>query len=175
MANYGTLVKANLYFAGRLYTDDWDRAGPADRMGAMVQATELIDQFDYIDEKYTVRTVLDAADSGTDWTTAANMAILRAAEAAQDLEFPRGKSNVVPTEVEWATYLIAKALLSGRDPDQDLENLSIRVASFGGVRNTYDREGEYNEHIAHLIPSPEAWTLIRPFLRDRDTFTVKRV
>ena len=176
MASYGTLVDANLFFESRLHSYDWDIINVADRQKAMNQATELIDQFDYIGQKYPVQQVLDSisAVSG-DSTTDENQEALRAAEESQALEFPRGDSTVVPTEIETACYLIAKALLSGRDPDADLESLAVRSSAYGGVRTSYKLEGKGQEHMAHLIPSPQAFNLIRPFFRERNLFDVKRV
>ena len=174
MANYGTLTAANIFFAQRLHSYDWDISNVDDRQKALNQSTELIDQFDYIGQKYAVQQAIDATGV-VDWSTDENQAILRAAELSQPLEFPRGDSAVIPTEIETATYLIAKALLSGRDPDADLESLSVRTSSYGGVRTVYQRDGNNQEHMAHLIPSPQAFNLISPFFRERDTFTVKRV
>ena len=173
-SHYGTLVNANLFFGMRLYTTAWDKAAGARRTAALVEATELVDQFDYIGEKYAVQVVLDAQEDWYDWTTAAAMEALRTAELSQDLSFPRGDSSTVPTEIEHATYLIAKELLAGRDVNLDLENLAVKSAAYGGIKDSYQRDGNLVEHITHLIPSPEAWALIKPFLRERDTFTIKR-
>jgi len=176
MASYGTLSAANAFFADRLHSYDWDISTVVDRQKAMNQATELIDQFDYIGQKYPVQVACDAITAaGTDVTSDANQLALRVAEESQDLEFPRGDSSTIPTEIETACYLIAKALLSGRDPDADLESLSVKSAAYGGVRTAYQRDGNNQEHMAHLIPSPQAFNLIRPFFRERDSFDVKRV
>jgi hypothetical protein len=174
--SYGTLSKANAFFLQRLHNYDWDISTVEDRQKAMNQATELIDQFDYIGQKYTVQVVCDSIDDASgDKTTDASQLALRDAEEAQELEFPRGDSSTIPTEIETACYLIAKALLSGRDPDADLESLSVKSAAYGGVRTAYDRTGNTQEHMAHLIPSPQAFNLIRPFFRERNLFDVKRV
>ena len=175
MSNYGSVAGGNAFFAARLHAYDWDRSSPDDRLKALVQATELIDQFDYIGQKATVYTLVEASDDDTDWTTATNRALIQAAEEAQPLEFPRDADSTVPTEIENATYLIAKALLSGRDPEADLENLSVTTSSYGGVKTSYQRDGNNQEHLAHLIPSPQAFNLIRPFFRERNLFDVKRV
>ena len=174
MANYGSVAGGNAFFAARLHAYDWDRSSPDDRMKALVQATELIDQFDYIGQKHTVYEV-ETNNPDTDYTTDENRPIIQAAEEAQVLEFPRDADTVVPTEIENATYLIAKALLSGRDPEADLENLAVQQSQYGGVKTTYQREGNNQEHLAHLIPSPQAFNLIRPFFRERNLFDVKRV
>lgn len=174
MANYGTVSGGNTFFAERLHAYDWDRSTPEDRQKALSQATELIDQFDYIGQKNTVY-VLQSNNPDTDWTTDENRPIIQAAEEAQPLEFPRDADTTVPPEIETATYLIAKALLSGRDPEADLENLSVLQSQYGGVKTTYQREGNNQEHMAHLIPSPQGFNLIRPFFRERDMFDIKRV
>ncbi len=176
MPSYGTLVAANVFFDQRLHSYDWTQASATDRQKAMNQSTELIDQFAYIGQKYPVQIVYDAiAANNGDVTTDANQVLLRAAEESQELEFPRGDSSTIPTEIETACYLIAKALLSGRDPDVDLESLAIKSAGYGGVKTSYQRDGANQEHMAHLIPSPQAFNLIRPFFRERDLFDVKRV
>jgi len=175
MSNYGTVAGGNTFFGARLHAYDWDSATPEDKQKALVQASELIDQFDYIGQKYAVQVVIDAQDDSYDWSTDEGQEALRTAELSQELEFPRGDSATIPTEIETACYLIAKALLSGRDPEADLENLSVKSTAYGGVRTTYQRDGNNQEHLAHLIPSPQAFNLIRPFFRERDTFDVKRV
>jgi len=175
MTNYGSVAEGNTFYAARLHSFDWDNAIPADKLKALVQASELIDQFDYLGQKYAVQQVIDAQDDYYDWCTDEAQETLRTADLSQELQFPRGSSNTVPTEIEHACYLIAKALLSGRDPEADLENLAIRSSAYGGVRTTYQREGNNQSHISHLIPSPQAFNLICPFFRERDAFDVKRV
>lgn len=185
--HYGTVLEANQYFDNRLFTFDWDRASPQDKIKALNMATSLIDQFDYIGQKYPVQTVLDEIEAersqtlgfgfpnkGTSEYTDEQRERLRVANLSQEREFPRGDVNDVPTEIEHACYLIAKELLGGREPDKDLENLGTRSAQYGDVKTTYDRNGNVQEHIAHLIPSPEAFNKIRPFLRERNVFEVKR-
>jgi hypothetical protein len=174
MSNYGTVNEGNAFFDTRLHAFDWDNASVEDRGKALVQATELIDQFDYVGRKYTVQVAVDALGD-VDLDTDENRATLRAAELAQELEFPRGDSAVIPTEIETATYLIAKALLSGRDPDADLEALSTKATAYGDIRTTYNRDGNHQEHVAHLIPSPQAFNLLRPFLREHHEFDSKRI
>lgn len=175
MANYGTVNDGNAFFDARLHSYDWDQATVSDRGKALVQASELIDQFDYVGDKYTVYVAKEALGDLADLTTDENKEILRQAELAQELEFPRGSSATIPTEIEYACYLIAKALLSGRDPDMDLESMATKSTSYGDVRTSYDRSGNTQEHITHLIPSPQAFNLLRPFFRERNQFDLYRV
>jgi len=163
MIAYGNITSADLFFANRLFTFDWDNANIDDRQKAISHATMLIDQFAYIGDKYSVSMIVDPTQEQR-----------QAAEIAQPLEFPRGDSSVVPSEIEHACYLIAQALLSGRNPDMDLEGLANTSVSYGGVRTNFDRS-EIMEHVSHLIPSPEAFNLLRPFFRRKNSFYVKRV
>jgi len=165
MSNYGTVNAANAFFDSRLHSWDWEQAIVADRLRALVQATEYIEQFDYVGEKYAVNALgEDATDEEK-----------RVARLSQPLEFPRGDVNEVPIEIEHACYLIAKALLSGRDPDMDLESLATKSTAYGDVRTAYNRDGNTMEHLAHLIPSPQAWNLLKPFLRYRNRFDTSKV
>lgn len=167
---YGTVNAGDTYFNARLHGWDWKNASNADKTAALVEASELIDQFDYAEQKYTI----DQLGDRNDYTQEAWETAIQAANASQPHEFPRGDVNTVPTEIEEATYLIANALLSGRDPEQDLENQTLRTARMGQLSSARDVGGNTNEHIAHLIPSVKAWHKIRPFLRSRDGFCFDR-
>jgi hypothetical protein len=177
MSNYyGTVNEGNAYYVARLHSFDWTQATVADRLAALVQATELIDQFAYLGYKKTTQGALDAIEAvDGDPTTDANRTVLRAAEQAQALEFPRGADTDVPTEIETACYLIAKALLGGRDPDMDLEALASRGVQYGDVKTLYSRTSNTQDHTAHLIPSPQAFNLLRPFFRERYQFNMHKV
>lgn len=166
--HYGSIVGANAFFASRLHSYDWEMATVLDRTKALNQATEIINQFNYLGEKYSVN-ALKAANPK------ASCEEIRLANLSQENEFPRGTVNQVPVEIEKACYLIAKALLAGRDPDADLESLSTQAASYGGMRTTYDRSAETMDHVRHLVPSPQAFYLLLPFFREDKEFTLKRV
>lgn len=165
MAYYGTVAAGDTYFASRLFSWDWSQATAEDKAKALQHAADLIDQFDYIGDKFTI------AALGTD----PDEADVQTANLAQPNEFPRGDSATIPAEIEQAAYLIAQKLLSGRDPDMDLEGLSVKAERYGSVSSSYDREGNTQEHLAHLIPSPQAFNLMRPFFRQRNIFSTKRM
>jgi hypothetical protein len=173
MAFYGTVNEANAFFDARLWTYDWDNASVADRSKALQHATDLIDQFDYVDQKYAVAVLYGTESSPLTPTDAE----IRAAELSQPLQFPRGdsadSSSTIPTEIEHACYLIAKALMT-RDPEADLEALATKKTQYGEVRTEYNRDGNHLDHVQHMIPSAQAWNLLRPFLRRRMTFDVNR-
>lgn len=170
MAFYGTVNGGDIYFASRLHSYDWTTSSADDKLKAISQASELIDQFDYVGQKHTI----NALGSQNDFTPLAWEAAIIAANIAQPLEFPRGYSAVIPSDIEQAAYLIAQALLSGRDPDQDLENVTLKMSRMGQLVSQRDTEGNTQDHLAHLIPSPLAWNKIRPFLRERNQFTLNR-
>ena len=161
---YGSVSGGDTYFGARLHNYDWQNSSNADKSAALTEASELIDQFDYVEQKYAICLL---GDSPTE-------AQIQAANVSQPHEFPRGDSATVPDDIEQAAYLIAQALLSGRDPEQDLENQTLRSARMGQLSSGRDVVGNTNEHIAHLIPSPKAWNKIRPFLRERNSFDLKR-
>lgn len=165
MAYYGTIAAGDVYFAARLFSWDWSQATADDKAKALQHAADLIDQFDYIGDKYAIAALGDDPDEDA----------VKAANLTQPNEFPRGDTNTVPVEIEQAAYLIAQKLLSGRDPDMDLEGLSVKSERYGSVSSSYDREGNTQEHMAHLIPSPQAFNLLKPFFRLRNVFQTKRM
>lgn len=165
MAYYGTVGGGNTYFSARLFSWDWQNATDDDKAKALQVAADLINQFDYLGQKYTVAIL---GDGVTDEER-------KAANLSQSNEFPRGSSNVIPAEIEQAAYLIAQKLLSGRDPELDLESLAVKFERYGTVQTSYDRSGNTQEHLAHLIPSPQAFNLLRPFFRERNVFYTKKV
>jgi hypothetical protein len=62
---------------------------------------------------------------------------IRAAEAEQALEFPRGEDTEVSEAIRIACYEIAHSLLDGKDPEIELENLGMVSQGYESVRTTY--------------------------------------
>jgi hypothetical protein len=91
------------------------------------------------------------------------------------LEFPRGEDTVVPETIDRVCYEIAYALLDGKDPDLELENLGISSQTYGEVSTTYSRGQTLIEHIVNCVPSAQAWNWLKPFLRDGDMLALLRV
>jgi hypothetical protein len=100
---------------------------------------------------------------------------IRAAEAEQVLEFPRGEDTVVPETIRRACYEIAYSLLDGKDPELELENLGVVSQGYSSVRTTYSRSQVPIEHLINGIPNALAWRLLKPFLRDGDAVKLTRV
>ena len=96
------------------------------------------------------------------------------AVSTQTNEFPRTGFTTVPDDVVMATHFIAYALLSGKD-------IELEAATIGNVSSSLSgtgvREAKNYKHIAfaHGIPSARAWYLLKPFLRDGDSFALMRV
>jgi len=165
---YGTLDEADEYFANRLHETAWTEASANDRRKALIAARGIIDALNYKGTKASVYTLLQANPS-------ASQDEIRAAEASQALEFPRGADTVVPEAVRVASYEIAYALLDGKDPEVELENLAVNAMGYGAVKTSYERSQLPIEHTIHLVPSSAAWRLLKPFLRDSDALKLSRL
>ena len=168
MIYYGTLAEADSYFASRLHERAWFDADPADRPKALWAATQIIDALNYKGNKHNVYTLLLANPS-------ASQDEIRAAEANQPLEFPRGADTTVPEAVRIAAFEIAHALLDGKDPELELENLAVNSMGYGAVKTSYERSQLPIEHIVNMVPSSVAWRLLKPFLRDSDALKLLRL
>jgi len=167
-AYYGTLDEADSYFAKRLHEVAWSAASALDREKALIAARGIIDALNYKGNKNSVYTLLQANPSAT-------QDAIRAAEATQPLEFPRGADTVVPEALRVASYEIAYALLDGKDPELELENLAVNAMGYGAVKTSYERSQLPIEHVVNLVPSSVAWRLLRPFLRDSDALKLLRL
>jgi len=168
VAVYGTQNEADSYFANRLHEISWTDATSADRAKALIAARGIIDGLSFKGYKATVYTLLQANPSATQEQ-------IQTAEAAQPLEFPRGADTVVPEAIRIAEYEIAYALLDGKDPELELENLAVNAMSYGAVKTSYERSQLPIEHIINMCPSSTAWRLLRPFLRDSDALKLSRL
>lgn len=167
-AMYGTLDLANTYFSTRLHSTLWTNSSSTNKTNALYKATEIIDALNFKGSKATVYATLLADEYALQST-------LRVAEAAQELEFPRDADTTVPDAILRACYEIAFSLLDGVDPDLELENIAITSQGYAGVKTTYNREQQPIEHIINGIPSPMAWRLLKPFLRDSNSIKFSRI
>lgn len=168
LVNYGSVADATTYFANRLHEHAWTEAEIADRPKALLAATAIIDTLNFKGNKHPVHELLENNASAT-------VAEVRAAEASQLLEFPRGSDTTVPQAIERACYEIAHALLDDIDPELELEALQISSAGYESVRTTYSRSQEPVVHIINGVPSSLAWRLLQPFLRDEDAIRLARI
>jgi len=162
------IAEATGYFAQRLHETAWSDASDANREKALIAARGIIDGLNYKGNKASVYTLLQANPS-------ASQDAIRAAEVSQSLEFPRGADTEVPEAIRIAEYEIAYALLDGKDPELELENLAISAMGYGAVKTSYERSQLPIEHIINLVPSSVAWRLLKPFLRDSDAIKLSRL
>lgn len=165
---YGTLDEADEYFANRLHETAWTDASANDRRKALAAGRGIIDTLNYKGSKHSVHALLQA-------NPFASQDEIRAAEAGQPLEFPRGADTAVPEAIRVAGYEIAYALLDGKDPELELENLAVSAMGYGAVKTSYERSQLPIEHIINLVPSSVAWRLLKPFLRDSDAMRLSRL
>lgn len=158
---YGTVAEGDTYFANRLTGNrpGWTTRSDTDKTNALRRMTQIIDTLSFKGNKHTVYELLEADPT-------ASSEEVRAAEAAQELEFPRGEDTTVPEAIAIATYEGADALLRGVDPELEYENLMTTELRFADVRTKYDRSIAPVEHILAGVPSVIAWRYLRPFLRD---------
>ncbi len=169
MTYYGTLQDAEAYFEDRLHADVWADAVVTDRPKALKWATRIIDALNFKGYKATVYTLLQATPNAT-------TAQVRAAEASQELEFPRDADTEVPEAIKRACYEIAYSLLDDRDPEMELETLMVTNLKYGSlVGTTFERNMSPVEHTVNGVPSMSAWTVLKPFLRDSDEIKLSRV
>lgn len=172
---YGTLEDAQDYFDNRLHEYAWSEATPSDRPKALWAAAQIIDTLSYKGHKHAVWEYLQSLPTPHLWLSKDQEAAIRAAEASQVHEFPRGSDTETPQAILIACYELAYSLLDGKDPEMELQNLGIVSHGFSGARTMYDRNLIPVEHIVNGVPNAYAWRLIRPFLRDDMAFRVIRV
>lgn len=164
---YGDYSDANEYMlTARLHNKAWVKATADERKRAMVQATLLIDMLNFKDKKHAVWQLCTGNPEATDEE-------IRAAEAAQELEFPRGADTTIPNAIQKACWEIAYELLDGRSPQLEAENLAVVSQGYSSVRTTYQRDVPI-EHLKNFIPSGLAWRWLFPFLLDENQIDLRR-
>jgi hypothetical protein len=171
MAFYGTVIGANAYFDARLHSEEWGDSAPSDRPKALTEATQLIDSLNYRGVKNTVWLIM--YDQSTDFRPEPKLLVNQpnrdeviAADATQGLEFPRGKDTAVPTEIEWACYEIALALIEGFDPEDAVDRMGVIRQAYSAVRTTYDSGSKAQEYLVYGIPTARVWRWLKPYLTD---------
>lgn len=146
MTPYITIADATIYFSERLHTEVWDEASNTDRLKALIMATRTIDKLNFIGDK---------------------------TDSAQTLQFPRGGDSNVPDAIKEATCEVALRLLDGIDIDMEIENVRTNSSGISSVNNTYDAR-VVPEYVLAGVPSPTAWHLLKPYLRDARELSVTR-
>jgi hypothetical protein len=165
MLSYLEVADANTYFADRLHSEVWDSASSEDRDKALKTATQAIERLRFHGQRHAVYAAVQAGGDET--------AILSAV-ASQPLEFPRDADEEVPQEILDAVCEEALALLDGKDPDQELEDLPAKAQGYSSVRVTMDRSF-VQEHLNAGIVSPRAWRMLKPYLLESRSVKLHRV
>jgi hypothetical protein len=165
---YGTIYEADAYFAARLHEQTWSESEATDREKALWAAALIIDALNFKGDKHSVYEALQADPNSSAET-------IRVADGSQVLEFPRDADTEVPEEIRIASYEVAYSLLDGKDPDLELEALGIISHSFQGTSTSYSRNQVPIENIINGVPSPQAWRLLRAYLREDDAIILSRI
>jgi hypothetical protein len=169
MAYYGTLIEANAYFDARLHSEGWSDSEPSDRPKALTEATQIIDDLNYRGVKNSVWLIMYEYNAGTEkeekiLINSPTRDAVITADATQEKEFPRGKDTVVPTEIEWACYEIALALLEGFDSEDAIDRINVVRQAYSAVRTTYAAENAAIEYLVYGIPTARVWRWLKPYL-----------
>jgi hypothetical protein len=169
MAYYGTLTEANEYFDARLHSEGWSDSNPSDRPKALTEATQIIDDLNYRGVKNAVWLIMYEYNSGTEkeekkLVNPPSRDEVIVADDTQAMEFPRGKDTVVPTEIEWACYEIALALLEGFDSEDAIDRVNVIRQAYSAVRTTYAADNAAMEYLVYGIPTVRVWRWLKPYL-----------
>ena len=143
--SYVTVAEGNTYFLTKLNTIAWDEASDNDKAKALVQATQAIEQLNYIDEKL---------------------------DEDQTTQFPRLNLDT-PQAVKDAICEIAIRYLDGIDIESEIEALQIVNEKISNMSAT--KTVKVPEHLMAGIVSYRAWVLLRPYLRDSRNLRLERV
>lgn len=144
---YGSVTEGGDYFNTKLNVPIWTNATNINKRKGLIQATRIIDRLNFVGEK---------------------------SEETQVLEFPRYPDEIVPLDIEKATYEIAYRLLAGFDEEHSESNVGVLSRQWGPVSTSYSEKFRA-EHIAAGVPSVEAWRLLKPYLRNPRRIQLNRV
>lgn len=164
---YVTPAEADNYLSQKMQASTWLAAPPADKLASIVEATRIINRLNFVGHKTVAYHALQLNDLAK--------SELRAIEAQQALAFPRDDDTDIPEDIKAACCECAFALINGIQPEQELWSLATVSESVGplAIRSTYDRT-RVSEWIIAGVPSPTAWHLLRPYLRDPMSCSLSR-
>ena len=135
---YATYTEGDTYFDEQINASAWTDSVDADKTKALQMATNSIDRLNFRGKKAT---------------------------EAQVLQFPRMDDSDVPQDIKDACCEEALALLDGKDPELELENLRMTSQQYGNnIKSVY--QSTPPEHIIAGIVSGKAWRFLKPYLRD---------
>ena len=144
--SYIDIATGESYFAKKLNKSAWDDATNSDKALAILQSTLIIDQLNFVGEK---------------------------ADSDQNRQFPRKDDTTVPEAIKNATAEIALALLDGKDPELEFENLDMVTQTYANIKASYNREHP-PEYLLAGVPSSTAWRYLLPYIRDPRNIELRR-
>lgn len=155
---YVTPAEADDYLTQKLNASTWLAAPPADKVAAIVEATRIINRLNFRGHKTVTYHALQQGLS---------MVELRVVDRQQVLAFPRDGDTEIPEEIKQACCECAFALINGVQPDEEQWSIATVSESVGplSIRSTYDRT-RVSEWVLAGVPSPTAWALLKPYMRD---------
>ena len=155
---YVTPAEADDYLAQKLNASSWQAAPPANKQASLIEATKIINRLNFVGHKTVTYHALQQGLSKTE---------LRAVDRQQALAFPRNGDTDIPEDIKAACCECAFALINGIQPDQEQWSIATVSESVGplSIRSTYDRT-RVAEWVIAGVPSPTAWALLKPFMRD---------
>lgn len=137
MNSYIDIDTAQLYFDTRLHTEVWDESTFENQNKALVSATRIIDNLNFIGRK---------------------------TDENQLFKFPRYPDTVIPNNIIYAVCEIALTLLDDIDMENEIDALKSIGFNYATLRTNYN--GIYPEHIMAGVPSAIAWRYLQPYLID---------
>lgn len=166
MITYITEEEVENYLGGSMKASVWFAAPPAEKQAAIIEATRIINRLNF---KGVPAAIYHAQIDGTPQSE------LRVLADQQDLAFPRNEDTHIPRDIKAACCEIAFAILDGYNPENEMRALATVSESIGplSLRATYDRT-QALEWVLAGVPSPTAWQLLRPYLRDPRAVSVSR-
>ena len=182
---YLTVAEADRYFESRVNSGLWFDTDNDEKLRSLKDATRRIDRLNFAGEKTDPAQLLQFPRKSLPIVVRQSFGFvfglrdededenIDELEEADEQEKSLVIDTNIPVDVQIACCEVAFALLDGRDPDLDVEQLVVDSQSYSGVRTSYTRKFAL-EHIRAGIPSALAWSYLRPYLRDFRNVTVVR-
>lgn len=168
---YGSVAEGDTYFSTRLNAMDWAGQPTEKKDAALLAASRSIEALGRAGKFAGYKTPVYNLLQTNPNATAAEIA---AADATQELSFPRNGDVAVPETVLVAVYEEAHERLRGRDPALEVENFVITSDGAGSTRMSYDRTGRPPRHLAHGLCSFIAWQNLFEHLGEMEAFRIER-
>lgn len=141
MTPYADTTYADAYFEESFFADDWDDEQIPRKTKALKEATKRIDMLRFVGFKTSVD---------------------------QENQFPRNGDTDVPDNIKKACCELALKFVQGIHPDLEIDSARIVTSGMSSARMSNDTS-RTPVWIDNGIPSPAAWALLCPYLKDNLT------